>query len=165
MPSETKRCSPKESGSSRVSPVQTLANGWPTLPRPSDPYKPNRATEVRAPRVTRSGLAHLHRAPGCGGAFGGNGQSLGAGFAAQQEEATHHLLGGAVRAGLADGVQPTSRAFCGNMALRVSSSTSVLKAWRVLSASARWAAGRALISSNRRFTLGSFSHASAPPMM
>jgi len=49
------------------------------------------------------------------------------------------------------------RAFCGKRFLRASSSTSVLKTCWVLMASARWAAGRALISSSRRLTLGSLS--------
>ena len=43
------------------------------------------------------------------------------------------------------------------MARFASSSSSVLKAWRSLSATALCAAGRALISSTRRFTLGNFA--------
>ena len=47
-----------------------------------------------------------------------------------------------------------SRSFCGNMKRFASSSFSVLKAWRVLRASVRATAGRALTSSTRRLTCG-----------
>jgi len=51
-----------------------------------------------------------------------------------------------------------------NMWLRASSSISVLKVNLSFSATALAAAGRALISSTRRLTLGSFDHASSPRM-
>ena len=51
---------------------------------------------------------------------------------------------------------------CGNMAKRAVSSISVLKLCLSFSASARWAAGRAMISSWWRFTCGKLAKASGP---
>ena len=58
--------------------------------------------------------------------------------------------------------QATFSFMCGNIAATATSSISVLNLCLSLSPTARWAAGRALISSTKRLRFGIFAQASSP---